>query len=109
MPPTDRDSNLYDQLERIGAKPPEAIELLDYVEDLLLWMKDAEGHYQWFNRAFMMNFNISDRAAIIGQTDFELCSLVLANQYRIDDERVLAGERIRSRVEMVGRFDHTSR
>jgi AraC-like DNA-binding protein len=34
---------------------------------------------------------------------------VLANQYRIDDERVLRGERILSRVELVGRFDHTAR
>ncbi len=109
MPASPRDPNLYDQLTRVGAKPPEAIELLDHVEDLLLWMKDAEGHYEWFNRAFMMNFNIPDRTALIGQTDFDICGLVLANQYRIDDERVLAGERIRSRVELVGRFDHTSR
>jgi AraC-like DNA-binding protein len=34
---------------------------------------------------------------------------VLANQYRIDDERVLRGERILSRVELVGRFNHTAR
>ncbi len=34
---------------------------------------------------------------------------MLANQYRIDDERVLRGERILSRIELVGRFDHTAR
>jgi AraC-like DNA-binding protein len=33
----------------------------------------------------------------------------MANQYRIDDERVLKGERILSRIELVGRFDHTAR
>lgn len=103
------DPELHDQLTRIGAAPPEAIALFDHVEDLLLWMKDAEGHYTWVNRAFLLNFNIPQRADIIGHTDFDICGQVLANQYRIDDERLLAGERIRSRVELVGRFDHTSR
>lgn len=109
MPASPRDPNLYDQLTRIGAEPPEAIELLDYVEDLLLWMKDADGFYQWANRAFMLNFDIPDRAALFGHNDFDICGLVLANQYRIDDERVLAGHRIRSRIELMDRFDHTTR
>ena len=109
MPSDSANPHLLDHLARIGVAPPEAIELLDYVEDLLLWIKDAEGHYQWVNTAFLLNFNIANRAEIIGHTDFDICGLVPANQYRIDDERVLAGERIRSRVELVGRFDHTSR
>ncbi len=100
---------LLDHLVKIGVKPPEIIELLDYVDDLLLWMKDTDGHYHWVNTAFVINFNIGNRAELIGRTDFDICGLVLANQYRIDDERVLAGERIRSRVELVGRFNHTAR
>ncbi len=100
---------MLETLRRIGAAPPEVIELFDYVDDLLLWMKDAAGHYQWVNLAFLLNFNVRTRAEIIGRTDFDLCGLVLANQYRIDDERVLRGERILSRVELVGRFDHTAR
>ena len=43
------DPHLLASLRRIGAKPPEIIELLDYVENLLVWVKDAEGHYQWVN------------------------------------------------------------
>lgn len=100
---------MLETLARIGAAPPEIIELFDYVQDLLLWMKDAAGHYQWVNTAFLLNFSIGSRAEILGRTDFDICSAVLANQYRIDDERVLKGERILSRVERVGRFDHTSR
>ena len=38
------DPHLLASLRRIGAKPPEIIELLDYVENLLVWVKDAEGH-----------------------------------------------------------------
>jgi AraC-like DNA-binding protein len=100
---------LLSALRSIGAAAPEVVELLDYVEDLLLWMKDTDGYYQWVNVSFLLNFGLRRRAEVIGCTDFNLCSQALANQYRLDDERVLKGERILSRVELVGRFDHTAR
>ncbi len=96
-------------LRRIGAVAPEVIELFDYLEDTPLWLKDAAGHYQWVNVSFLLNFGLDHRADVIGRTDYDLCGEVLANQYRMDDERVLKGERILSRVELVGRFDHTAR
>jgi AraC-like DNA-binding protein len=96
-------------LSRIGAVAPEVIELFDYLEDTPLWMKDEAGHYEWANVAFLLNFGVKTRAEIIGRTDYDFCTEVLANQYRMDDERVLRGERILSRVELVGRFDHTAR
>lgn len=96
-------------LSRIGAAAPEVIELFDYLEDTPMWMKDAAGHYEWANVALLLNFGLRNRAEIIGRTDYDFCGEVLANQYRIDDERVLKGERILSRVELVGRFNHTAR
>ena len=107
MPPTD--ARLLESLRGIGAVAPEVIELFDYLEDTPLWMKDAAGHYQWVNVSFLLNFGLNHRADVIGRTDYDLCGEVMANQYRIDDERVLRGERILSRVELIGRFDHTSR
>jgi AraC-like DNA-binding protein len=96
-------------LRHIGARAPEVAELFDYVEDVLLWIKEAKGCYQWVNTAFVLNFGFKAKAEVLGHTDFDLCSLPLANQYRLDDERVLRGERIVGRVELVGRFDHTVR
>jgi AraC-like DNA-binding protein len=106
---TSADDNMLATLSRIGALAPEVIELFDYLEDTPLWMKDEAGHYEWANVSFLLNFGVKTRAEIIGRTDYHFCSEVLANQYRIDDERVLRGERILSRVELVGRFDHTAR
>ena len=96
-------------LKRIGAEPSEAMELLDHVKDVLVWIKDAEGHYQWVNLAFLLNFGMDNRSQLLGRTDFDVCSPSLATQYRLDDERVLQGARIVARLELVGRFDHTSR
>jgi AraC-like DNA-binding protein len=100
---------LLSTLQHIGARAPDVAELFDYIEDVLLWMKDANGRYQWVNTAFVLNFGFKEREDVVGRTDFDLCSLPLANQYRMDDERVLRGERIIARIELVGRFDHTVR
>lgn len=102
-------SSLRTSLLRIGAAAPEVIELFDYLEDLPLWMKDVHGTYQWVSVSFLLNFGVKTREEVIGHNDYDLCGEALANQYRIDDERVLRGERILSRVELVGRFDHTAR
>jgi AraC-like DNA-binding protein len=103
------DSTLRNGLLRIGAAAPEVIELFDYLEDLPLWMKDVAGTYQWVSVSFILNFGLKTREEVIGHSDYDLCGEALAHQYRIDDERVLRGERILSRVELVGRFDHTAR
>lgn len=106
---TSTDDSMLATLSRIGTIAPEVIELFDYLEDTPVWMKDEAGHYEWVNVSFLLNFGVKTRAEIIGRTDYDFCGEVLANQYRIDDERVLRGERILSRVELVGRFDHTAR
>ena len=106
---TSPDDNMLATLSRIGAMAPEVIELFDYLEDTPLWMKDEAGHYEWANVALLLNFGVKTRAELIGRTDYDFCGEVLANQYRIDDERVLRGERILSRIELVGRFNHTAR
>jgi len=106
---TSGDETMLATLSRIGTVAPEVIELFDYLEDTPLWMKDEAGHYEWVNVPFLLNFGVRTRAEIIGRTDYAFCGEVLANQYRMDDERVLRGEKILSRVELVGRFDHTAR
>jgi AraC-like DNA-binding protein len=106
---TSPDDSMLATLSRIGTIAPEVIELFDYLEDTPLWMKDDAGHYEWVNVSFLLNFGVKTRAEIIGRTDYDFCGEVLASQYRIDDERVLRGDRILSRVELVGRFNHTAR
>ena len=43
-------------LRRVGVQAFEAIELFDYVEDVPLWIKDSDGHYQWVNLPFLLNY-----------------------------------------------------
>jgi AraC-like DNA-binding protein len=86
----------------------EVWELFDFLEDVQFWVKDHRGVYLWVNRGFLLNYSLDERSQVVGRTDFDLSPAHLADQYRLDDERVLSGERIINRIELVGRFDHTA-
>ena len=85
-------------------------ELLDHVEDVVAWVKDRDGRYRWVNRAFLINYSLDhpgersslDAGDVLGKTDYDLSPPFLADQFRLDDEYVLAGKRVVNRVEMVG-------
>jgi AraC-like DNA-binding protein len=89
--------------------------LFDCLEDVLVWVKDREGRYRWVNRAFLINYSYSldqplDQshatiAELLGKTDYDLSPTFLADQFRLDDEFVLTGNRVSNRIELVGQPD----
>lgn len=82
--------------------------LFDPLEGVQFWVKDRAGRYLWVNKAFLMNYSLERMEQVIGKTDHDLSPAHLADQYRLDDDHVLAGRPIKERIELVGRFDHTS-
>ena len=92
---------------------PPLAELFDCMEDVLVWVKDRDGRYRWINRAFLINFALDEYRGlasassedVLGKTDYDLSPAFLADQFRLDDEHVLAGNRIVDRIELVGRPD----
>src|SRR5262249_57685676 len=87
--------------------------LVGCVGDVLVWVKDRDGRYCWVNRAFLINYSLDDRQGrtgpdirdVLGKTDYDLSPAFLADQFRLDDEHVLAGNRIVNRIELVGQPD----
>jgi AraC-like DNA-binding protein len=82
-------------------------ELLDFLPDVLAWTKDRQGRYVWVNRAFLARYALDHPGGvtvehIVGKTDYDLSPPFLADQFRHDDEQVLAGDRIVNRLERVG-------
>ena len=85
------------------------LKLFDYVEGVQCWIKNTDGVYQWINRGFLLNYSLEgDSSTVVGKTDYDLSPKYLADQYTLDDQRVLAGESITNRLELVGRYDHLS-
>ena len=92
----------------LGARTDLVLELFDYLRDVLFWIKDRKGTFQWVNTTLMVHIGRSTRDQIIGRTDFDLFEPYLANQYQMDDAQVLRGRPITSRVEMIV-FNHAPR
>jgi AraC-like DNA-binding protein len=98
------------------AQPLLMLELLDTLQDAMVWVKDRDGRYFWVNRTFQINFALDNpveagkekQQAILGKTDYELSAEFLADQFRLDDEHVLAGNRILNRIELVGHSAETA-
>ena len=91
-------------------------ELLDALPDVLAWVKDRHGRYRWVNRAFLIQYALDHPGgrefvtlkSILGKTDYDLSPVFLADQFRHDDEQVLAGHRIINRLERVGESQGTT-
>ena len=89
--------------------PSHFAELLDCLPDVLAWVKDREGRYLWVNRAFLIQYCLDHPGGnefvtvdrILGKTDYDISSAFLADQFRLDDEQVLAGHRVIHRLERV--------
>jgi AraC-like DNA-binding protein len=99
-----------------GKIPSHFAELLDCLPDVLAWVKDRQGRYLWVNRAFLIQYSLDhpDGQELVavedvqGKTDYELSPAFLADQFRLDDEQVLAGHRIVNRLERVGKSQGTT-
>jgi AraC-like DNA-binding protein len=77
-------------------------ELFNHVDDVRVWIKDRDHRFCWMNRASLLPDSPEDQAGgeILGKTVHELFPSFLADQYHLDDEYVLAGNRIVDRIEM---------
>jgi AraC-like DNA-binding protein len=88
-------------------------ELFNCLDDALVWVKDCNGRYCWVNRAFLLSYSLETSSApdsaqdVLGKTDYDLSPAFLADQFRLDDEQVLAGHRIVDRIEQVSQPDGT--
>src|SRR6266705_1611983 len=87
--------------------------LFDFLEDVLAWVKDRDGRYLWVNRPFLINYALEhpkldeeiSEQHVLGKTDYDLSPAFLADQFRLDDEHALAGNRIVNRIERVGELE----
>lgn len=97
-------------VRRAAALPTEArqiAELFESLDDVQFWIKDRRHHYLHVNRAFLLNYDLSELSQVVGKTDYDLSPAFLADQFVADDEQVLAGHRAVNRIELVGGADQS--
>lgn len=76
--------------------------LFRYLGDISFFLKDRTGHYMAANDAFVHLMGYQRLDEILGRTDYELISPILADACRMDDEQVMTtGESIVNKAELV--------
>lgn len=96
----------------LPGKAPFNLELLglfDHLPEAMAWIKDEGHRFHWANRSFVLHLGLQSAVQMVGRTDFDFFNAALANQHRFDDEKVLSGEQVIARIELVGLFEHTAR
>ncbi|MGA2256789.1 MAG: PAS domain-containing protein [Thermoguttaceae bacterium] len=98
---------------------PQWLQLADFfdcVEDVRVWVKDCDGRFSWVNRAVLLMHATDGHEGhsghrvqgMLGKTDYDHSPAFPADQYRLDDEYVLAGNRIVNRIELIRQPDGTT-
>lgn len=87
----------------------ELLGLFDHLADVMAWIKDGSHRFLWANRSFVLHLGLQNVKQMVGRTDFDFFNAALANQHRFDDEKVLSGEQVIARIELVGMFEHMAR
>ncbi len=83
------------------------MDLFDLTEDVQCWVKDRAGVILWANKNLILQYSENESPEdVIGKTDYELSPKEIADHFRADDERVLAGAPVIKREEMVTGLDH---
>ncbi len=83
--------------------PGHGLRLFDAYPDTRFFIKDAQGIYRYASRIMHLAHGFADPDRVVGRTDHDFIPAYLADHYTRDDKRVLAGEEIWGRVEMVMR------
>ena len=76
-------------IRRVSADSP-FYRLFDHLPDLAFFAKDSEFRFMCASRRFMDRFGITEEAGFVGKNDFDLFPTRLAENFRRDDEEVLA-------------------
>ncbi len=83
--------------------PGHGLRLFDAYADTRFFIKDARGIYRHASRIMHLAHGFAEPQDVLGRSDHDFIPAYLADHYTRDDQRVLAGEEIWGRVEMVMR------
>lgn len=78
----------------------QVIEMFDLMPDLLFWVKDEQGCFVYANQYFLEHLGVSSLSQIVGYSDFDFSAAHIAQQFSVDDQKVMNGEIVNNRLEM---------
>lgn len=76
------------------------VEIFELIPDILFWIKDTDSRVVYANDLFVEHLGYTSKSQVYGKTDNDFFPPHIARQYITDDQRLLQGELVTSRMEM---------
>ncbi|MEP1646249.1 PAS domain-containing protein, partial [Rhodopirellula bahusiensis] len=91
-------TNVFDSI----ANPMACLELFDFLPQVYMYVKAADGRYLRANRVVCRIVGVEDESSIVGKNDFDFFPPATATQYVEEDRRVVAsGETLTDQIWLV--------
>lgn len=81
-------TDLFNRIE----SPLSCLDLFDFLPQVYMYMKAADGRYLRANRVVQRVVGVACESAILGKTDFDFFPPAIATQYVEEDRRVIASK-----------------
>ncbi len=65
------------------------LHLFDYLPDVFLYVKDADGRFMKMNRTFLLARGVANEEDILGKTDLDIHPRYWGQRYRDEDQKVM--------------------
>jgi AraC-like DNA-binding protein len=65
------------------------LNLFDYLPDVFLYVKDAQGRFMKMNRTFLLARGVANEEEILGKTDLDIHPRYWGQRYRDEDQKVM--------------------
>lgn len=85
-------------LEEVTVKS--LVNIFELVPDILFWIKNTKGQIIYANKVYIEHIKQKSLKDVQGKTDKDFFPPHLAQQYMLDDEKLLTGDLITDRLEM---------
>ncbi|MFS1422772.1 helix-turn-helix domain-containing protein [Shewanella sp. 10N.286.48.B5] len=85
-------------LEALGVS--QTISIFELLPDIRFWIKDTQSQIIYANKVYLESTPFFHLEQIQGKTDYDFFPHYLANQYIVDDMKVMKGEVVIDRLEM---------
>ena len=76
------------------------VEFYDLLPDILFWIKDQDSCFIYANKVFIEHLGLQQLEQVVGKNDHAFSPSHLAHQFIIDDEKVMAGQKVTNRMEL---------
>ena len=78
----------------------QVIEMFNLMADILFWVKDDKGCFVYANQYFLEHLGVTSLRQIVGYSDFDFSAAHIAQQFSVDDQKVMNGQIVNNRLEM---------